>query len=65
MSIDERFQDYVSRPLPEILSELVQEGATGILTAMGVEAHRGIVLVDGEVKAARSTHPPKGSNKSP
>ena len=55
MSIDERFQDYVSRPLPEILSELVQERATGILTAMGVEAHRGIVLVDGEVKAARST----------
>ena len=55
MSVDERFQDYVSRPLPEILSELVQDKATGILTAMGVEAHRGIVLVDGEVTAARST----------
>ncbi len=55
MSVDERFQNYVSRPLPEILSELVQGKATGILTAMGVEAHRGIVLVDGEVRSARST----------
>ncbi len=55
MSVDERFQDYVSRPLPEILSDLVRGNATGILTAMGVEAHRGIILVDGEVKAARST----------
>ncbi|RLE24799.1 MAG: hypothetical protein DRJ65_09250 [Acidobacteria bacterium] len=55
MSVDERFQDYVSRPLPETLSELVQDKATGILTAMGVEAHRGIVLVDGEIRAARST----------
>lgn len=55
MSVDDRLQDYVSRPIPEILSDLVQEKASGILTAMGVEAHRGIVLVDGEIKAARST----------
>lgn len=55
MSADERLQHYASRPLPEILSELVQTKASGILTAMGAEAHRGIVLVDGTVKAARST----------
>ena len=55
MSVDERLQDYVTRPLPEILSDLVQQKASGILTAMGAEAHRGIVLIDGEVKAARST----------
>ncbi len=55
MSADERFQDYVSRPLPEVLSDLVQEKASGILTVMGVEAHRGIVLVNGDIKAARST----------
>ena len=55
MSVDERLQDYVTRPLPEILSDLVQREASGILTAMGAEAHRGIVLVDGRVKAARST----------
>ncbi len=55
MSGDERFQDYTSRPLPEILSDLVHDKATGILTAMGVDAHRGIILIDGEVTAARST----------
>lgn len=55
MSVDERLQNYVSRPLPEILSDLVQQKASGILTAMGAEAHRGIVLIDGDIKAARST----------
>lgn len=55
MPVDDRFQHYASRPLPEMLSDLVQKGASGILTAMGPEAHRGIVLVNGEVKAARST----------
>jgi tetratricopeptide (TPR) repeat protein len=52
---DQRFDDYVAPPLPEFLSDLVHRKASGILTAMGVEAHRGIVLVNGEVKAARST----------
>ncbi|MEN8165462.1 MAG: hypothetical protein ABFS37_15140, partial [Acidobacteriota bacterium] len=55
MSIDERLQDYVTRPLPELLSDLVRQKASGILTAMGAQAHRGIVLVDGVIKAARST----------
>lgn len=55
MSLDKRLQDYATRPLPEILSDLVQQQASGILTAMGAEAHRGIVLINGDVKAARST----------
>jgi len=55
VNVDNRFADYVAPPLPEFLGDLVRRKASGILTAMGVEAHRGIVLVDGEVKAARST----------
>ena len=38
MPVDERFQDYVSRPFPEVLSDLVKNKATGLLTAMGTEA---------------------------
>lgn len=53
--VDERLQDYVSLPLPEVLSELVKTKASGILTAMGAEAHRGIILLEGKIKAARST----------
>ncbi len=53
--MNERFKSYRTRPFPEILADLVRGGASGVLTAMGVEAHRGVVIVDGEIVAARSS----------
>ncbi len=53
--MNERFSSYRTRPFPEILADLVREGASGVLTAMGVEAHRGVVIADGEIVAARSS----------
>lgn len=55
MKNDEGLTRYASRPFPEFLSELVRQEATGVLTAMGAEAHRGIVIDDGVITAARSS----------
>ena len=44
-----------SRPLPSFLALLVEQHASGLLIASSDAARREIVVVAGEVRAARST----------
>jgi len=52
---DERLRLRRVQPLPELMSSLAHNRATGILLASTADARREIVFVDGEARAARSS----------
>lgn len=52
--IDPRLSLHKTRPLPVYLSLLVDDRRTGVLSATSEDGRRELVLVEGEVRAARS-----------